>query len=77
MEKLTPKQVFKNLVEIYREVETLNADAKVVIEEAKEVLGDEVDAALINKIAKAHAKDQVGKLEDGAKALLAVIEEIV
>ena len=70
---LTPKEVVDKLVPIYEEIITLTSDAKDVVTEAKDA---GLDHSLLNKIAKAKAQSKLGDLEDGAQALLSMIEQL-
>lgn len=75
MEKLTPQKVFKDLVAVFREIDSLESDVKGIIDEAKECLPDDTDLAGIKKYAKLvathKAEDAVAKME----GFLSLIEE--
>lgn len=76
MEKLTQKIVFDRLVALYGEVATLEQDIALVVEEAKDVLGDEIDLAQVKKIAKLVATEKLGGAVEKTNAFLAAVEEL-
>lgn len=76
MEKLTPQKVFNNLKNVYVEILTLEQDAKGIIDEAKDVLPEEVDVAAIAKLAKLAAKSKENDAIEKMKAFIELAEEL-
>lgn len=70
------KTHFDKLVNIYREIATLNEDAKSIKEDLKLEVDDKSQVGLISAIAKAKASDSEGELEDKAKSTLDLLEAI-
>lgn len=76
MEKLTVEVVYKRLVALYGEVATLEQDIASVVEEARDVLGDEIDLPQVKKIAKLVATQKLGSTVEKTNAFLAAVEEL-
>lgn len=76
MEKLTVKTVYDRLVALYGELATLELDIAAVVEEAKDVLGDEIDLPQVKKIAKLVATEKLGSTVEKTNAFLAAVEEL-
>lgn len=76
MEKLTNKVVFDRLVALYGEIATLEQDITAVTDEAKDVLGSNIDIANIKKLAKLSATDKVGSAIEKMKAFIELTEKI-
>jgi uncharacterized protein (UPF0335 family) len=68
------KAIIEKLVPIYTEIETLNEDAKAVLEDAKE---SGIKPAMLSKIAKARASSKLGDLQETTEKLLNLIEDTV
>lgn len=76
MNKLTPKKVLTDLVAIYREINLLTEDTKILISEGKEVFGDDVDVAAIKKLAKLIAAAKEGEAVEKMKSFIELTEEL-
>ncbi len=70
---ITAQQLFDKLKPIHAEIETLEADMKELLDEAKEA---ELPYAMINSLAKAACKGKLGSVESKATKLLDLIEEL-
>lgn len=76
MEKLTNKVVFDRLVALYGEIATLELDVAAVADEAKDVLGPNIDIVNIKKLAKLSATDKIGSTVEKMRAFIELTEKI-
>lgn len=73
VKKLTNKEVVERLVNIYREVNLLQEDAKALVGQAKD---DGLDHSTLNAVAKAIAADKVEDVEAKYNKFLELAEEV-
>lgn len=71
--KLTNKEVVERLVNIYREVNLLQEDAKSLVTQAKD---EGLDHSTLNALAKAIASDKVADVEEKYQKFLDLAEEV-
>ena len=72
--QITQETLFNQLVDKYNLIYDIELDVKDILSEAKEA--DVEDISLINAIAKAKAKNDLGELEQKLKQKLEKIEEL-
>lgn len=73
MEKLTNRSVVERMVNVYRDINSLNEDLKMFKDEVKEV---GLNHVLLAKVSKIIADSKQGKVVEDYKNIMDVLEEV-